>query len=65
MHHENRSGEIAATVLIASKPTRCLKPEDGLHLLPVSCSGALGSELFENFLAWLQVQKDNKSSCAK
>jgi uncharacterized protein len=42
-----KSGEIAATVLIAGKPARLmsrLKPEDGLHLLPIPYSGALGND---------------------
>jgi uncharacterized protein len=42
-----KSGEIAATVLIAGKPARLmssLKLEDGLHLLPIAYSGALGSD---------------------
>jgi uncharacterized protein len=42
-----KSGEIAATVLIAGKPTRLmsrLKAEDGLHFLPISYSSALASD---------------------
>jgi uncharacterized protein len=42
-----KSGEIAATVLIAGKPARLmsrLKSEDGLHFLPISYSRALGSD---------------------
>jgi uncharacterized protein len=42
-----KNGAIAATVLIAGKPARLmsrLKPEDGLHLLPIVYSGALGSD---------------------
>ena len=42
-----KSGEIAATVLIAGKPARImshLKPEDGVHFLPISYSGVLGSD---------------------
>jgi uncharacterized protein len=42
-----KSGEIAATVLIAGKPARImshLKAEDGVHFLPISYSGVLGGD---------------------